>query len=613
MTDIEDFIKQFRLVLDRCTSKSVAYLRSVIRSEEEADKFVDLFSERTETKWITQVGLLDSEKYVFHKTWVCHRSWRKKRKTFRDDCNAKIDIFIKKPDPTYVRHDEYLKYDPPLPCIIEISGKHSHDMENPDDSLSGGMTEEVKEQFFKYFDSGLSAILARRKHDFLLKLKSTNFKTSRLRFNPTLRQAQNLYNQWQRCRHSVGTTLKEADGKDRLLTFEEFLNALPKKEFLQPPKNPQPVLRTTSPISTVQSIQFPLVFVSTGFTGTLPSNAAPLLFKLKYGPDGEVVSDVTAPRLYSVCIDSSSILKDKLMSSTDNGQSSELSSNSSTGIRIKEEPPDSDEEMVDETSRNVKDSSIMPVIIKAYSCEDSYTATVNDASVAGSFSFPLVFVLTGSMNDSSVNTRSLIYVLKQGSDGTYVTEDVMPQIFSVQINSSNQATFKVKNDLAFKTEGPLNVRVKVERSFKNSSIVSHNIPVKEETPQMPVILNVSSCNNNLLSDTDESEISNKLGNDQLASSDIKNCISSNGYLGNDDKSASELNNCNTADEDYHFLMSLLPELKRLPPNEKKNAKKKIQDIILTSRLISSKVQFEKRSTNIYRDCGVLPISGGWKF
>ncbi|GFQ88905.1 hypothetical protein TNCT_688601 [Trichonephila clavata] len=304
------------------------------------------------------------------------------------------------------------------------------------------------------------------------------------------------------------------------MTFEEFLKALPKKELLRPSKNLEPIHRTTSPISTVQSNQFPLVFVSTGFTGTLPSNEAPLLFKLKYGTDGEFVSDLIAPRLYSVCIDSFSIKKDKLMMSMNNGQSSECSSNFKE-ICVKEEPLDSDEESIDETSlnsRNVKESSIMPVIIKAYSCEDSSTTTENDASVAGSFNFPLKFVLTGSINDSSVNTRPLIYVLKQGSNGIYVTRDAMPQIFSVQINSSNQATFKVKNDaMAFKTEGPLNVHVKVERSPKNSSVVSHDIKVKEEPLPLPVILNVSSCSNNL-SDSYGSEISNDTENDQLVSS-----------------------------------------------------------------------------------------------
>ncbi|GFQ88890.1 uncharacterized protein TNCT_688551 [Trichonephila clavata] len=214
MTHIENFIKQFHLLLDRCTSKSVAYLRSTINSEKEADKFVELFSEKTKTNWIPHVGLQDSEKFLFHKTWLCHRTCRKKGKPNfgDDDCNAKIDIFIKKPDPVYIRHDEYLKYKPPLPCVIEISGRHSHDVEKIDESLLGGMTEEVKEQFFKYFDSGLSVIHARRKHDFLLKLKSTSFKTSKLRFNPTLRQAQHLYNHWQRTKHSVAATLKEADG-----------------------------------------------------------------------------------------------------------------------------------------------------------------------------------------------------------------------------------------------------------------------------------------------------------------------------------------------------------------------------------------------------------------
>ncbi|GIX93392.1 hypothetical protein CEXT_302111 [Caerostris extrusa] len=65
------------------------------------------------------------------------------------------------------------------------------------------------------------------------------------------------------------------------------------------------------------------------------------------------------------------------------------------------------------------------------------------------------------------------------------------------------------------------------------------------------------------------------------------------------------------DEDYKFLMEQLPILRKIPSTRKEQAKKEILGLVQQS-LLENNIS-NRTSTNIYRDCGVLPISGGWKF
>ncbi|XP_035217477.1 uncharacterized protein LOC118190800 [Stegodyphus dumicola] len=66
------------------------------------------------------------------------------------------------------------------------------------------------------------------------------------------------------------------------------------------------------------------------------------------------------------------------------------------------------------------------------------------------------------------------------------------------------------------------------------------------------------------------------------------------------------------DSDYQFLMSLLPELKRLPEDQKLCLKHDIRNLFTSRQTATKKQEQNKKRKNIYRDCGVLPLSTDWK-
>ncbi|KFM57039.1 hypothetical protein X975_02302, partial [Stegodyphus mimosarum] len=66
------------------------------------------------------------------------------------------------------------------------------------------------------------------------------------------------------------------------------------------------------------------------------------------------------------------------------------------------------------------------------------------------------------------------------------------------------------------------------------------------------------------------------------------------------------------DSDYQFLMSLLPELKRFPEDQKLCLKHDIRNLFMSRQTASKKQEQNKKRKNIYRDCGVLPLSTDWK-
>ncbi|GBM48759.1 hypothetical protein AVEN_24947-1, partial [Araneus ventricosus] len=238
--------------------------------------------------------------------------------------------------------------------------------------------------------------------------------------------------------------------------------------------------------------------------------------------------------------------------------------------------------------------------------------------------FPLVFTLKGSIYEASCG-RSLVYDLKQGSTGVQATEIVIPQISSVQISSLNEAAFQFKDASMLKAEGPLSVSVQTELLEENSNTVSSNGSTNErvyEKDIIPVIVNASSCND-LFPVIAESIITwSKRPREDLVVSPVvaptnvvinKPLIEKRKLRKTVETKQLTVTEVDKNDEDYQFLMSLLPELKRVPPDEKSSVKSRMKDIFVTSRFTTNRIQFEKKSTNIYRDCGVLPISGGWKF
>lgn len=60
------------------------------------------------------------------------------------------------------------------------------------------------------------------------------------------------------------------------------------------------------------------------------------------------------------------------------------------------------------------------------------------------------------------------------------------------------------------------------------------------------------------------------------------------------------------DEDHKFLMSLLPELRRIPKDLKVRLKIEMQNLLLTTRLSVNRKRRVAEINNIYHDCRILP-------
>ncbi|KAF8794860.1 hypothetical protein HNY73_002782 [Argiope bruennichi] len=614
--------------------------------------------------------------YAFYLTWFCNRSWRKRDTTQEDNCNAKIDIYVKKPEPSSSKYDEYLHYDPPLPCVIEIAGQHSHPLEQLDCKIVKGVRDQVKREFFKYFQMGLSVSDAKTKYAVRYRHK----KSAKPKHTPTLRQAQRLYNQWKGVKR--WSTMKEGDLKEsqpKAITFKEILDAVPKREILYSVKHL--LSETEIPLKSDakannKDIKFPLVFISVGSAAAMPCNTAPLLYKLKHGIAGEIVSDLVKPRIYSICIDSAAavvVVKGQLTETSQESQNSsghesdvilgvpmsvdetpvtgESASTEILNIPIKTEPLNDgyDEEpiqgSIEKTPNLTEDNSMMPVITEAFSCGNgtiteeveikpnicfNANAITEETDIkpniccdkAGNSFFPLVFTLKGSIYEAS-NGRSLVYDLKQGSTGVQATEVVIPQISSVQINSLNEAAFQFKDASMLKAEGPLSIKVETEFSEAKLNSTSNGNTNERvyEKDIIPVIINASSCSDLFPVIADSIIGWSKKPREDLVVSPVapikavinKPVLQRKKLCKNVATKQVIVTEIDKNDEDYQFLMSLLPEMKRLPPEDKNSVKNRIKDVFLTNRLAANRIQYEKKSTNIYRDCGVLPISGGWKF
>ncbi|KAF8794861.1 hypothetical protein HNY73_002783 [Argiope bruennichi] len=495
---MEGLIEQFHLLMDRSRSTAqYAHLRSTINSEKEANKFVELFAEKTNTNWTPQKQY--SLKYVFYCTWFCNPFWRKKVHTegednnpfFRkreisqgSDCFAKINIYIKKPDASSTMHDEYLYYDPPLPCVIEIAGQHNHRLDHPEEKAMKEFDDRLrifiqddsaKREFFKYFQMGLSASDAKKKFTMQYRQKKSPKKPPIP--IPTLRQTEIFFKEWQDVKDNFSTSLKEDNCREfnqNFVSFKEFLEAIPKREIIYSVKHLESktdILAKSVKNQQNKDIKFPLVFVLVGSAAGIPSSV-----------NESHISDEAMPKYV-------------------------------LDIPIKLEPLNDGYEDVptQRTTEMMEDTSILPTPTQFFSCGDNTTTeeidikpnicigdntTTEEIDIkpniwkAGNSFLPLMFTLKGSVFEKS-NSKSLVYDLKQGSAGVQATEAVMPQISAVQINSMNEVAFQFKDASMLTVEAPLNITIQTELLEVNANS-KDCVNERVDNEDVPAIINVSS-------------------------------------------------------------------------------------------------------------------------
>nr|CAD7460604.1 unnamed protein product [Timema tahoe] len=109
---------------------------------------------------------------VLKKSWSCQHSKKNKTELGEEKyytgrntcCKAKIQIKIKKVNRNTKKNDHFLRREVPLPAVITICSDHNHSTECVDALRLLRPTDEAKQRYMGYFDSGMSPSEARQLH-----------------------------------------------------------------------------------------------------------------------------------------------------------------------------------------------------------------------------------------------------------------------------------------------------------------------------------------------------------------------------------------------------------------------------------------------------------------
>lgn len=103
---------------------------------------------------------------VFHKVWVCQHHQRNKRSSKRStQCQAKLDIKIKKLNRDTKKNNPFLRREVPLQAIIKIGPQHNHSTESADALRMLRPSCSTKAAFEAYFEEGRGPADALRHHE----------------------------------------------------------------------------------------------------------------------------------------------------------------------------------------------------------------------------------------------------------------------------------------------------------------------------------------------------------------------------------------------------------------------------------------------------------------
>ena len=83
----------------------------------------------------------------------------------RTDCEASVDITVKKVNRNTKRNDDYLSQSPPLAAVIKLNLQHNHSTESADALRYLKLSPQVAFEFEEYFNSGLGPGEAARLHE----------------------------------------------------------------------------------------------------------------------------------------------------------------------------------------------------------------------------------------------------------------------------------------------------------------------------------------------------------------------------------------------------------------------------------------------------------------
>ncbi|XP_047123435.2 uncharacterized protein LOC124806496 [Hydra vulgaris] len=180
--------------------KNVIQLRASIKSEDEANQWVEEYGHKTHTRWLKSYKLNEPTRLVAHRKYQCQHSKLNKEIKSRKNtyCVAEIDIKIKKVNANTKKNDQYLKEEPPLSGVIVVHKNHNHNIECADSMKYLPVSSVTKKLFYNYFNSGLSPAQAKRIHtDKFIYHENGSFLLADASLNPSSRTIYYLYNLWQ--------------------------------------------------------------------------------------------------------------------------------------------------------------------------------------------------------------------------------------------------------------------------------------------------------------------------------------------------------------------------------------------------------------------------------
>ncbi|XP_065292052.1 uncharacterized protein [Dermacentor albipictus] len=147
-------------------------LRMNIADPASAEEWMRQYKAATNTSWIMKYKQTNCTKMVYHKVWHCQHSKRNKTAAGRNtDCQARVDIKIKKVNKDTKKNDEFLRKAVPLPAVVKLRERHNHSTESADALRLLRASPETRSAFSEYFEEGMTPAEAIQHHEQLLSAK----------------------------------------------------------------------------------------------------------------------------------------------------------------------------------------------------------------------------------------------------------------------------------------------------------------------------------------------------------------------------------------------------------------------------------------------------------
>nr|CAB3263138.1 uncharacterized protein LOC104265534 [Phallusia mammillata] len=217
------------LIITKGTEEMVFRLK--IHSTEEWDKWLESFSEISNTSWNVYRTFPRPKRYVFRKTFKCHLNQYRQHETSANKsntlCPVTMDVKIKLNTKSTKQSDKLVSTHP---CIVSVTGNHNHLLQAAGNLGQLKISESTKQIFFLYFQQGLSPSQAMQTHETKLLVTDGISAVANNCLNPKSRSIYYLWDEWRKSNFGAFSGLnlfcaiqkyaKESEAKICLEQFE---------------------------------------------------------------------------------------------------------------------------------------------------------------------------------------------------------------------------------------------------------------------------------------------------------------------------------------------------------------------------------------------------------